>query len=112
MRKYVVIEEPVEVRDGQRNSAAVYPNPIPRATYIIDFKHQAIGRQEIDLELTPAPIIIVLLIPLALRGVKYRPIGAGPLLRRALVIYGAGGIVAPFVGIKLIDLALQAIGLA
>jgi K+-transporting ATPase ATPase B chain len=56
-------------------------------------------------------IIIVLLIPLALRGVKYRPIGAGPLLRRALVIYGAGGIVAPFVGIKLIDLALQAIGL-
>jgi K+-transporting ATPase ATPase B chain len=56
-------------------------------------------------------IIIVLLIPLALRGVKYRPIGAGPLLRRALVIYGAGGIVAPFIGIKLIDLVLQAVGL-
>jgi K+-transporting ATPase ATPase B chain len=56
-------------------------------------------------------IIIVLLIPLALRGVKYRPIGAGPLLRRALLIYGAGGIVAPFIGIKLIDLLLQAVGL-
>jgi len=56
-------------------------------------------------------IIIVLLIPLALRGVKYRPIGAGPLLRRALLIYGAGGIVAPFIGIKLIDLVLQAVGL-
>jgi K+-transporting ATPase ATPase B chain len=56
-------------------------------------------------------IIIVLLIPLALRGVKYRPIGAGPLLRRALLVYGAGGIVAPFIGIKLIDLVLQAVGL-
>jgi K+-transporting ATPase ATPase B chain len=56
-------------------------------------------------------IIIVLLIPLALRGVKYRPIGAGPLLRRALLIYGAGGIVAPFIGIKIIDLMLQAVGL-
>jgi potassium-transporting ATPase ATP-binding subunit len=56
-------------------------------------------------------IIIVLLIPLALRGVRYRPIGAGPLLRRALLVYGAGGIVAPFIGIKLIDLMLQAVGL-
>ncbi len=56
-------------------------------------------------------IIIVLLIPLALRGVKYRPIGAGPLLRRALLIYGVGGIVAPFIGIKIIDLTLQAVGL-
>ena len=51
-------------------------------------------------------IIIVLLIPLALRGVKYRPLGAAAILRRSLLIYGVGGIVAPFVGIKLIDLAL------
>jgi len=54
-------------------------------------------------------IIIVLLIPLALRGVKYRPLGAAAILRRSLLIYGVGGVVAPFVGIKLIDLALQAL---
>ncbi len=51
-------------------------------------------------------LIIVLLIPLALRGVRYRPVGAEGLLRRNLLIYGLGGIVAPFVGIKLIDLLL------
>jgi K+-transporting ATPase ATPase B chain len=56
-------------------------------------------------------IIIVLLIPLALRGVKYRPLGAAALLGRSLLIYGVGGIIAPFVGIKLIDLILVAIGL-
>jgi K+-transporting ATPase ATPase B chain len=57
-------------------------------------------------------LIIVVLIPLALRGVKYRPIGAAAILRRNLLIYGLGGIVAPFVGIKLIDLLVTAIGLA
>jgi K+-transporting ATPase ATPase B chain len=57
-------------------------------------------------------LIIVVLIPLALRGVKYRPIGAAAILRRNLLIYGVGGIVAPFVGIKLIDLAVTAVGLA
>ncbi len=51
-------------------------------------------------------IIIPLLIPLALRGVQYRPIGASALLRRNLLVYGLGGIVAPFIGIKLIDLLL------
>jgi len=56
-------------------------------------------------------IIIILLIPLALRGVRYRPIGAGPLLARSLLIYGVGGVVAPFIGIKLIDLILAAVGL-
>jgi potassium-transporting ATPase ATP-binding subunit len=56
-------------------------------------------------------LIIVALIPLALRGVKYRPIGAGPLLRRNLLIYGIGGIIAPFIGIKLIDLVLQVLHL-
>src|SRR4029077_7256944 len=54
-------------------------------------------------------IIIVLLIPLALRGVRYRPIGAAAILRRSLLIYGVGGIIAPFAGIKIIDLALQAL---
>jgi potassium-transporting ATPase ATP-binding subunit len=57
-------------------------------------------------------LIIVLLIPLAIKGVKYRPLGAGPLLRRNLLIYGLGGIIVPFPGIKLIDLGLAAAGLA
>ncbi len=51
-------------------------------------------------------LIIIALIPLALRGIKYRPIGAGALLRRNLLIYGVGGIIVPFVGIKLVDLIL------
>ena len=51
-------------------------------------------------------LIILALIPLALRGVKFRPIGAGALLRRNLLIYGLGGIIIPFIGIKLIDLVL------
>jgi K+-transporting ATPase ATPase B chain len=56
-------------------------------------------------------IIIVLLIPLALRGVKYRPLGAAAVLRRSLLIYGVGGVIAPFAGIKLIDMGLAAVGL-
>ncbi|MBI5493928.1 MAG: potassium-transporting ATPase subunit KdpB [Deltaproteobacteria bacterium] len=56
-------------------------------------------------------LIIILLIPLALRGVAYRPLGAAALLRRSLLIYGVGGVVAPFAGIKLLDLALSALGL-
>jgi K+-transporting ATPase ATPase B chain len=56
-------------------------------------------------------IIIILLIPLALRGVKYRPLGAASILRRSLLIYGLGGIIAPFIGIKAIDLVLQALGI-
>ena len=51
-------------------------------------------------------------IPLALRGVRYRPVGAAALLRRNLLIYGVGGIVAPFIGIKLIDLALSGLGVS
>ena len=51
-------------------------------------------------------LIIVVLIPLALKGVRYRPLGAGTLLRRNLLIYGLGGIIVPFVGIKLIDMGL------
>ena len=54
-------------------------------------------------------LIIVMLVPLALRGVKYRPMGAAGLLRRNLLIYGLGGIVAPFIGIKLIDLLLAVV---
>ena len=57
-------------------------------------------------------LIIVALVPLALRGVKYRPLDAGSLLRRNLLIYGLGGIVAPFPGIWLIDRALTLLHLA
>ena len=49
-------------------------------------------------------VIIPILIPLALRGVRYKPIGASALLRRNLLIYGLGGVIAPFIGIKLIDM--------
>jgi potassium-transporting ATPase ATP-binding subunit len=57
-------------------------------------------------------LIIVALIPLALAGVKYRAVGAAQILIRNLFIYGVGGLVAPFIGIKLIDLALVALHLA
>jgi len=57
-------------------------------------------------------LIIVALIPLALRGVQYRPSGAAALLRRNLLIYGVGGLIVPFVGIKLIDVLVTAAGLA
>jgi K+-transporting ATPase ATPase B chain len=57
-------------------------------------------------------LIIIALIPLALRGVAYRPIGAAAILRRNLLIYGVGGIIVPFVGIKLIDILVSSVGLA
>ncbi|HSE22856.1 MAG TPA: potassium-transporting ATPase subunit KdpB [Pyrinomonadaceae bacterium] len=57
-------------------------------------------------------LIIIALIPLALRGVKYRPMSAASLLRRNLLIYGFGGLVVPFIGIKIIDVIIHAIGLA
>ena len=57
-------------------------------------------------------VIIVALVPLALRGVRFQPLSAAALLRRNLLIYGLGGIVAPFVGIKIIDMVITAIGLA
>ncbi|MCX7077935.1 MAG: potassium-transporting ATPase subunit KdpB, partial [Pseudomonas sp.] len=56
-------------------------------------------------------LIIVFLIPLALKGVKYRPVGAALLLRRNLLIYGLGGVIVPFIGIKLIDMTLSVVGL-
>jgi K+-transporting ATPase ATPase B chain len=57
-------------------------------------------------------IIIVALVPLALKGIRYRPMGAAALLRRNLVIYGLGGLIVPFLGIKVIDLVVSALGLA
>jgi K+-transporting ATPase ATPase B chain len=57
-------------------------------------------------------LIIIALVPLALKGVKYRPIGASRLLQRNLLIYGLGGVVAPFIGIKIVDMIITTIGLA
>jgi K+-transporting ATPase ATPase B chain len=57
-------------------------------------------------------VIIIALIPLALRGVKYRPMGAAALLRRNLWVYGVGGIIVPFIGIKTIDMIITRVGLA
>ncbi|HRH90038.1 MAG TPA: potassium-transporting ATPase subunit B, partial [Rubrivivax sp.] len=57
-------------------------------------------------------LVIVALIPLALKGVPYRAVGAAALLRRNLAVYGLGGVIVPFIGIKLIDLGLAALGLA
>jgi K+-transporting ATPase ATPase B chain len=57
-------------------------------------------------------LIIIALIPLALKGIAYRPIGAAALLRRNLLVYGLGGLIVPFVGIKLIDVLVTALHLA
>lgn len=57
-------------------------------------------------------LIIMFLIPLALKGVRYRPVGAAVLLRQNLLVYGLGGVIVPFIGIKLIDVAIAAAGLA
>ena len=57
-------------------------------------------------------LIIIALVPLALKGVAYQPVGAAQLLRNNLLVYGLGGLVVPFIGIKLIDILLSAVGLA
>jgi K+-transporting ATPase ATPase B chain len=57
-------------------------------------------------------LVIIALIPLALRGVKYRALSASGLLQRNLLIYGLGGLIAPFGGIKIIDVIITALGLA
>jgi K+-transporting ATPase ATPase B chain len=57
-------------------------------------------------------LIIIALIPLALKGVRYHPMSAAAVLRHNLLVYGAGGLVVPFIGIKLIDLVLSTLGLS
>jgi K+-transporting ATPase ATPase B chain len=85
---------------------AIFPEIAP-----LNIMHLASPRSAILSAVIFNAIIIILLIPLALRGVQYRPLGAAALLRRSLLIYGVGGIIAPFIGIKLIDVALAAFGL-
>jgi K+-transporting ATPase ATPase B chain len=84
----------------------VYPEIAP-----LNIMHLASPQSAILSAVIFNALIIILLIPLALRGVQYRPIGAGPLLARSLLIYGVGGVIAPFIGIKLVDLVLEAVGL-
>lgn len=84
----------------------VYPEIAP-----LNIMHLASPQSAILAAVIFNALIIIALIPLALRGVQYRPLGAGALLARSLLIYGGGGVVAPFIGIKIIDLILAAIGL-
>lgn len=84
----------------------VYPEIAP-----LNIMHLASPQSAILSAVIFNALIIIALIPLALRGVQYRPLGAGALLARSLLIYGVGGVIAPFVGIKLIDLVLEALGL-
>jgi K+-transporting ATPase ATPase B chain len=100
------------------NDVAKYFAIIPAAfatTYpqlaVLDVMHLASPNSAILSAVIFNAVIIVLLIPLALKGVKYRALGAASLLRRNLLIYGLGGIVVPFAGIKLIDLALAGLRL-
>jgi K+-transporting ATPase ATPase B chain len=100
------------------NDIAKYFAIIPAAfvaTYpqlkALDIMHLASPASAIMSALIFNALIIVCLIPLALKGVPYRAIGAAALLRRNLLIYGAGGLVLPFIGIKLIDLLLSALNL-
>jgi len=101
------------------NDVAKYFAIIPAAfatTYpvlkVLDVMHLATPQSAILSAVIFNALIIVFLIPLALRGVRYRPVGAAALLRRNLLVYGLGGLIVPFVGIKLVDLALAALGLA
>jgi K+-transporting ATPase ATPase B chain len=79
---------------------------------VINFMHLTTPQSAILSAVIFNAIVIPLLIPIALRGVAYRPVGADALLRRNLLIWGAGGVIAPFIGIKLIDMALAVMGLA
>jgi potassium-transporting ATPase ATP-binding subunit len=78
---------------------------------ILNVMHLATPQSAILSAIIFNALIIIALIPLALKGVKYRPIGAAALLKRNLWIYGVGGIVIPFVGIKAIDLLVGALHL-
>src|SRR5437016_1946540 len=84
----------------------------PETKHKLIREHQATPNSAVLSAVIFNALIIVALIPLALRGVPYRALGPGPLLRRNLLIYGVGGIIVPFIGIKAIDLLLAAAGLA
>ncbi|MGC1547361.1 MAG: potassium-transporting ATPase subunit KdpB [Rhodanobacter sp.] len=87
--------------------ATTYP-----ALNTLNVMHLATPRSAILSAVIFNALIIIFLIPLALKGVKYRALGAGDLLRRNLLVYGLGGVIVPFIGIKLIDMLLVLFGLA
>lgn len=89
---------------------AIFMLAIPELA-VLNIMHLATPSSAILSALIFNAIIIPLLIPIALKGVRYRPMGADALLARNLFIYGFGGVIAPFAGIKLIDMVLSAIGL-
>jgi K+-transporting ATPase ATPase B chain len=100
------------------NDVAKYFAIIPAAfasTYpvlgVLNVMHLATPQSAVLSAVIFNALIIVILIPLALRGIRYRPLGAAALLRRNLVVYGLGGVIAPFIGIKLVDLLLVALRL-
>ncbi|ESY96387.1 potassium-transporting ATPase subunit KdpB [Mesorhizobium sp. LNHC229A00] len=90
----------------------VAPDQTTGPLQALNIMHLATPRSAILSAIIFNALIIIALIPLSLRGVKYRAIGAGALLSRNLLVYGLGGIVVPFVGIKIIDMAVTALGLA
>jgi len=101
------------------NDVAKYFAIIPAAFVVfypqlqsLNIMHLATPQSAILSAIVFNALIIVALIPLALRGVAYRPIGAASVLRRNLLVYGLGGIIVPFIGIKLIDVVVRAAGLA
>ncbi len=87
--------------------ASVYPS-----LQALNFMHLSTPESAILSAVIFNALIIMILVPLALRGVKYRPVGAAQLLRDNFLIYGVGGLIAPFIGIKLIDLLLTFLHLA
>ena len=91
---------PTEVRDWDEATALLHDLPTNDICYM-----------DLALDMSAVPDRLIALVPLALRGVQYRAVGAALLLRRNLLIYGLGGLIVPFVGIKLIDLLLTALGL-
>ncbi len=101
------------------NDVAKYFAIIPAmfaATYpvlnVLNFMHLATPQSAILSAVIFNALIIVALIPLALRGIRYRPVGAAQVLRDNILIYGVGGVIAPFIGIKLIDVLLVVSGMA
>src|SRR5438552_18206376 len=101
------------------NDVAKYFAIIPAmfaATYpelnALNVMHLATPRSAILSAIIFNALIIIALIPLALRGVKFRPVAAAAILRRNLLIYGVGGIIVPFIGIKAIDVLVAALRLA
>jgi len=90
---------------------AIFMTALPRLS-VLNIMHLATPQSAILSAVIFNALVIPCLIPIAICGVRYRPVGADALLRRNLLIYGLGGLIVPFVGIKLIDLGLVALGMA